>query len=33
VSANGYEVTVTKADGSSVEVHLTSSFAVNDHSR
>jgi len=25
---NGYEVTVTKADGSTVEVHLDSSFAV-----
>ena len=26
---DGYEVTVTKADGSTVEVHLDSSFAVN----
>jgi len=25
---NGYEVTVTKADGSTVEVHLDSSFAI-----
>jgi len=25
---NGYEVTVTKSDGTSVEVHLDSSFAV-----
>ena len=25
---NGYEVTVTKSDGSTVEVHLDSSFAV-----
>lgn len=27
----GYEVTVKKADGSTVEVHLDSSFAVIDH--
>jgi hypothetical protein len=27
----GYEVTVTKADGTSTEVHLDSSFAVRDH--
>jgi nicotinic acid phosphoribosyltransferase len=33
VSGNGYEVTVTKADGSKVEVHLTSSFGLDDHSR
>jgi hypothetical protein len=33
VSGSGYEVTVTKADGSSVEVHLTSSFGVDDHGR
>jgi hypothetical protein len=33
VSGNGYEVTVTKSDGSNVEVHLTSSFGVDDHSR
>jgi hypothetical protein len=26
VSGSGYEVTVTKADGSSVEIHLDSSF-------
>ena len=25
---NGYEVTVTKSDGSTVEIHLDSSFAV-----
>ena len=30
-TGDGYEVTVTKADGSKVEVHLDSSFAVNDH--
>jgi hypothetical protein len=28
---DGYEVTVTKADGSTVEVHLDSSFNVQDH--
>jgi hypothetical protein len=28
VSGNGYEVTVTKADGTQVEVHLDSSFSV-----
>ena len=28
---NGYEVTVTKSDGSTVEVHLDSTFAVEDH--
>jgi nicotinic acid phosphoribosyltransferase len=27
-TGNGYEVTVTKADGSQVEIHLDSSFAV-----
>jgi hypothetical protein len=30
VSGNGYEVTVTKSDGSKAEVHLDGSFAV-DH--
>jgi hypothetical protein len=30
VSGSGYEVTVTKADGSKAEVHLNASFAV-DH--
>jgi hypothetical protein len=33
VSGNGYEVTVTKAGGSTVEVHLNSSFGVDDHGR
>ena len=33
VSGNGYEVTVTTSDGSTVEVHLDSSFAVDDHGR
>lgn len=33
VSGNGYEVTVTKADGSKVEVHLNGSFGVDDHGR
>jgi hypothetical protein len=33
VSGNGYEVTVTKSDGSTVEIHLDSSFTVNDHGR
>src|SRR3954452_4371092 len=33
VSGNGYEVTVTKSDGSQVEVHLNSSFGVDDHGR
>ena len=28
ITGNGYEVTVTKSDGSSVEVHLDSSFNV-----
>jgi hypothetical protein len=31
VSGNGYEVTVTKSDGSKVEVHLNSSFGLDDH--
>lgn len=30
-TGDGYEVTVTKSDGSSVEVHLDSSFNVMDH--
>jgi hypothetical protein len=30
-SGSGYEVTVTKADGSQVEVHLDSSFNVAQH--
>lgn len=30
-TGNGYEVTVTKSDGSTVEVHLDSSFAVAGH--
>jgi hypothetical protein len=30
-SGNGYEVTVTKSDGSNVEVHLDSSFNVQSH--
>jgi hypothetical protein len=33
VSGNGYEVTVTKSDGSTVEVHLDGSFALDDHGR
>ena len=33
VSGNGYEVTVTKSDGSTVEVHLNGSFALDDHGR
>src|SRR4051812_40164875 len=33
VSGNGYEVTVTKADGSQVEVHLDGSFNLDDHGR
>jgi hypothetical protein len=33
VSGNGYEVVVTKPDGSQVEVHLDGSFNVNDHGR
>ena len=32
-SGNGYEVTVTKSDGSTVEVHLNGSFALDDHGR
>ena len=31
VSGNGYEVTVTKSDGSKVEVHLDNAFNVADH--
>ena len=31
VTGDGYEVTVTKSDGSTVEVHLDSSFTVEDH--
>jgi hypothetical protein len=30
-SGTGYEVTVTKADGSTAEVHLDGSFGVEDH--
>jgi len=30
-TGNGYEVTVTKSDGSKVEVHLDQSFNVADH--
>jgi hypothetical protein len=30
-TGNGYEVTVTKSDGSKVEVHLDNSFNVADH--
>jgi len=33
VSGTGYEVTVTKPDGTQVEVHLDQSFNVDDHSR
>src|SRR4051794_36741745 len=33
VSGNGYEVTVSKSDGSTVEVHLDSSFTLDDHGR
>src|SRR4051812_3662984 len=33
VSGNGYEVTVTKSDGSKVEVHLNQSFGLDDHGR
>jgi hypothetical protein len=33
VSGNGYETTVTKSDGSTVEVHLNGSFGVDDHGR
>jgi hypothetical protein len=33
VSGHGYEVTVTKSDGSKVEVHLDQSFGVDDHGR
>ncbi|HEV7189237.1 MAG TPA: hypothetical protein VGN28_15195 [Blastococcus sp.] len=31
MTGDGYETTVTKADGSTVEVHLDSSFAVESH--
>ena len=30
-TGKGYEVTVTKSDGSTVEVHLDSSFTVMQH--
>jgi hypothetical protein len=30
-TGNGYEVTVTRSDGSSVEVHLDGSFTLEDH--
>ena len=33
LSGNGYEVTVTKSDGSQVEVHLNQSFGLDDHGR
>ena len=33
VSGNGYEVVVTKSDGSKVEVHLNGSFGLDDHGR
>ena len=33
VSGNGHEVTVTKSDGSKVEVHLDQSFNLDDHGR
>jgi hypothetical protein len=33
VSGNGYEVTVTKSDGSTVEVHLNASFGLDSHDR
>ena len=33
VSGNGYEVTVTKSDGSKVEVHLDGSFGLAGHGR
>jgi outer membrane lipoprotein SlyB len=33
VSGNGYEVTVTKSDGSKVEVHLDQSLNLDDHGR
>jgi hypothetical protein len=33
VSGSGYEVTVTKSDGSQVEVHLDQSFGVDDHAQ
>ncbi|MFD2078729.1 hypothetical protein SAMN05421678_101216 [Actinopolymorpha cephalotaxi] len=32
-SGNGYEVTVTKSDGSKTEIHLDQSFDVIDHGR
>jgi hypothetical protein len=31
VSGHGYEVTVTKGDGSKAEVHLNESFGLDDH--
>jgi hypothetical protein len=33
MSGTGYEVTVTKADGSSVEVHMDQSFTIHEHGR
>jgi hypothetical protein len=33
VSGNGYEVVVTKSDGSKVEVHLNGYFGLDDHGR
>jgi hypothetical protein len=33
VSANGYEVTVTRSDGSKVEAHLDQSFNPDDRGR
>ena len=33
VSGNGYEVVVTKSDGSKVQVHLNGSFGLDDHGR
>jgi hypothetical protein len=33
VSGNGYEVVVTKPDGSKVEVHLNGSFGLDDRGR
>jgi hypothetical protein len=32
-SGNGYEVTVTKSDGSKVDAHLDKSFNLDDHGR
>jgi hypothetical protein len=33
VSGNGYEVTVTKSDGTQVEVQLNQSYGLDDHGR